>query len=367
MSVIQDALKRAEEDRKKKGREASYPALHNAGKSRIPLYIVALLVCVAAVVMYLYTSHSRRLKPVDRPVAASAAAKPIKAEAPSSTAPQMLQPVQKAKGKAGEHATTIVASIKPVGEPPVLMKPHKRSLPGAAEAEILKTRSTAISPSPAKKEKTMEQDEKQVTTSDPVRAVERKADEGAVDVLYNEALNAQESGRLRQAKDLYKQILVKQPDHTEALNNLGVIAIQEDNRAEALFYFKKILESHSDYPKAYNNIGLIVMRDQEGKLAEEYFRKAIALEPDSVEPYLNLSALLRSQGRLQDASKLLEIPLSKKIKEPNLFLSYAVIKDRLGQYEEAARYYRQYLSSVKSPGARKDVLERLRYIEKTGQ
>jgi tetratricopeptide (TPR) repeat protein len=105
------------------------------------------------------------------------------------------------------------------------------------------------------------------------------------------------------------------------------------------------------------------MRDGDRQLAEEYLRKAISLEPDDPGLYVNLSALLRSQGRLQEAVKLLEILIQKKAKDPDIFLSYAVIKDNLGQYEDAARYYRQYLSLIRTPASRKDIIERLQYIE----
>jgi hypothetical protein len=66
---------------------------------------------------------------------------------------------------------------------------------------------------------------------------------------------------------------------------------------------------------------------------------------------------------LQEAAKLLEIPIQKKAKDPDLLLAYAVIKDNLDQYEDAARYYRQYLSSLHTPASRKDIIERLQYVE----
>jgi Flp pilus assembly protein TadD len=99
-------------------------------------------------------------------------------------------------------------------------------------------------------------------------------------------------------------------------------------------------------------------------LAEEYFRKAISLDPNSLEPYMNLCAVLRAQGRFQDAEKAMEAPIRKNPKDPLLLLSYAVIKDNLGQTGEAVKYYRQYLSLAKpSDAQRNGVLERLKYLE----
>ena len=171
------------------------------------------------------------------------------------------------------------------------------------------------------------------------------------------------SGQSREAQKIFLNILSRKPGHVESLNNLGVIAASQGNKQEALNYFKKILEYRTDYPKAYNNIGLVMMSGGDTKLAEEYFRKAISLESDSLEPSMNLCALLRTQGKYREAAKVLEAPIRKNVRDPLLFLSYAVVKDNLGQSEEAIRYYRQYLSLARQSEVKNGVLERLRYLE----
>jgi Flp pilus assembly protein TadD len=269
---------------------------------------------------------------------------------------------------------------KPVEKPVALVASNNKQETANAKIGITQVQKTAIAPSAKRKTKAAESTGKPDRVSEPARkagkladnenaakesarVVEKKTDDGSTDSIYNEALREQQSGRTREAKTMYKQVLAKQPNHIEALNNLGIIAIHEGNTREALFYFKRILEYRKNYSKAYNNIGLIAMRDGDRQLAEEYLRKAISLEPDDPGPYVNLSALLRSQGKLQEAAKLLEVPIQKKAKDPDLLLSYAVIKDNLGQYEDAARYYRQYLSLSRTPASRKDIIERLQYIE----
>jgi Flp pilus assembly protein TadD len=378
MSIIQDALKKAQDERtKKKKQEVPY---HLSGVQKKPktliIYVIVGL-CVGAVFAWLYIPYFHKPKQIIQPVVAQppVPVKPAQVAIVTPPAPEVQKPVKESAEK------KVASTIVPVPQKPIVsVAPNNKQTPDVAKVNIVQTQKTGIAPHVERRSKVAESTGKsdkmsqpvrkadkladsENTVNEPVRVVEKKTDDGGIDSIYNEALREQQSGRTREAKTIYKQILAKQPNHIESLNNLGVISIYEGNTQEALFYFKRILEYRKNYSKAYNNIGLIAMRDGDRQLAEEYLRKAISLEPDDPGPYVNLSALLRSQGKLQEAAKLLEIPIQKKAKDPDLLLSYAVIKDNLGQYEDAARYYRQYLSLLRSPASRKDILDRLQYIE----
>lgn len=341
MSIIHDALKKAQEERKSKKQDIPYNPQGTEKKSRPLIYGIIGFAVIAGIVAYLFVPYFHKPKQIAQPVVAPGIApvKPVRIAANAPSKPEEQKPAIPQKESVKE---------KKIDAPRILAKKQSRD----------KKRVPSLPPSTKKGGVDVQE-----IAGKPETAIIRKTEDYSVNGMYNEALKELQSGRVREAKNIYKQILVKKPNHTEALNNLGVIAMEEDNRKEALFYFKRILEYQKNYPKAYNNIGLVVMKDGDGKLAEEYFRKAIAIEPDSVEPYLNLAALLRGGGRFQEAAKLLDIPIGKKIKDPSLFLSYAVIKDNLGEYEAAARYYRQYLSLLPAPGSRKDIIERLKYVE----
>lgn len=343
MSIILDALKKAQQERKKTAPDVPFNLPGPKKKPRFILY-GALLLCVVVVLGYLFIPAFHRPKqiavqvakvetPLQKPVAAVAKVAEVakKEPAPVKEAPKQ----EKVSVAKQENVKKIPAKAMPV-----------RMAAAAQPAKKIQA--------PAKKTDEIKEGEKVVT---------KATDNEKIDLLYNEAAAALQAGRPGEAKRIYLSILAIKSDHVEALNNLGVIAIQEGNSKGALFYFKKILEFQKNYPKAYNNIGLLMMGEGDKGLAEEYFRKAIVMEPDSIEPYLNLSALLRSDGRLDEASRLLEIPIQKKVRNPVLFLSYAIIQDTMGKTEDAVRYYRQYLNTVKSSEARKEVIERLRFLE----
>jgi len=203
----------------------------------------------------------------------------------------------------------------------------------------------------------------QVVPQDGSKVLITSADHEKINDTYNEALKETEKGNVSGAKRLYQSILAEQPGHIEALNNLGVIAIKEGSTKEAHFYFNKVLQYKKDYGKAYNNIGLLMMKDGQKKLAEEYFKKSIELGKDGVEPSLNLAALLRSEKRYEEAGRLLEGFIGANTKNRSLYLSYALIKDDMGQYEEAIRYYKLYLREGGGIGERNEVVERLKTLE----
>ncbi|HQK46948.1 MAG TPA: tetratricopeptide repeat protein [Syntrophorhabdaceae bacterium] len=196
------------------------------------------------------------------------------------------------------------------------------------------------------------------------RVVIKRNDEDRISKMYNTAVEESSRGNMEAAKKIYLKILEEKPDYIEVLNNLGVIAMKEGSAKDALSYYQKILNKHPDYAKAYNNMAIIHMREGNKKLAEEYLKKAIEMDKEGMEAYINLSALLRSEGRLNEAKKLLEPLVKKGGTEPSLYLSYALIKDEMGDAKEAVLYYRQYLlySPVRS-GERSKVLERLKFLE----
>lgn len=346
MSIILDALKKAQQERKKTAPDVPFNLPGPKKKPRFLVYGI-LLVCVLVVLGYLFIPVFHKPKPI---VTAVIPPVPPKQQKPSA-----------------EVAKKEAVPVKETPRQAIKETPKQEKVSAAKQENIKKIPAKAMPVRPAAAVQPARKMQALAKKTDKInedeRIVTKATDHEKVDLLYNEAQAALQAGRFGEAKRIYLSILAVKPDHVETLNNLGVIAIREGNAKGALFYFKKILEIQKAYPKAYNNIGLLMMSEGDKRLAEEYFRKAIVMEPDSIEPYLNLSALLRGDGRSDEAARLLEIPIQKKVGNPALFLSYAIIQDTMGKTEDAIRYYRQYLNIVKSSEARKEVIERLRFLE----
>lgn len=385
MSIIHDALKKAQQQRKQNTAGAPYNPPEAKKKPRIVL-IGIVAVFAAAIVAYLYIPafHKQKTTISPRPKAAASApgtvagvnpvqnpageqVKPQNAPAPSAAAKTEQEP----QSKKAEPSQQGLSPKKSVPQPetaklPVTVKSMTANVkpPQASGADREDVRTVKRSRTAGGQRQAVQEP----ADEGPVRrTVVRKTEDEKIKAQYNEALNTMNSGRNREAQRMFLAIIARRPDHVESLNNLGVICASQGNKKDALGYFKKILDYRTDYPRAYNNIGLIMMSEDDPQLAEEYFRKAISLDPNGLEPYMNLCALLRIQGKFQEAAKVLDAPIKKNTKDPLLFLSYAVVKDNLGQSSEAVKYYRQYLSTAKPSEVRNGVLERLRYLESGGK
>lgn len=350
MSIIHDALKKAQEQRKENKKDVPFKNKTALKKKPNLILIGGVAAFALAIIAYLYIPafHKPKLIPVNKPETAKAVPKPAEskpAEPGPKIVPEKNTVMAEVKEKPVQEKMTPVAREITVNERPVPgIAPERKWAPGK--------------PGP------ISRDRRQPGPDvEPVyRTVQRSSEDDFINTQYNEALKLMSAGQLREAQKVFLTILARKPDHIESLNNMGVVSASLGHKKEAKAYFKKLLEYRSNYPKAYNNLGLLMMSD-DPQLAEEYFRKAIALEPDTLEPYLNLSALLTSQKRFAESAKVLEMPIGKDTSDAQLFLSYAVIKDHLGQSDDAIRYYRLYLATVKQARGKDRIAERLRYLE----
>jgi Flp pilus assembly protein TadD len=355
MSVILDALRKAQHDRLRPGPEGSLRPGGPPEGSRKTVYlvVVAAIVVVSSAAFGLF-AYNRSKMVVSLPAAPLkpnvAAQAPVQGPVPAGASAAPLRPPgpvpPKNDGKVVTKDAGKAAGVQNWGV--------KERAPRAS--------STAPDGSRRKEQGRAEASPPDVEKDAGLVSV-RKNDQTSTVSAYNQAVRADEKGDTVEAKRLYLAVLRDRPNDVETLNNLGVMAMNQGNSAEALYYFRKILEIKKDYDKAYNNIGLILFNLGDKKQAESYFRGAIKSNQTSVEPYLNLSALLRSDKRLEDASQLLGLLIRRGERNPSVHLSYAIVRDEMGQTEDAIRHYRYYLREGSPSEYKKRVAERLKTIE----
>ena len=162
--------------------------------------------------------------------------------------------------------------------------------------------------------------------------------------ILQQALFHHQTGRLSQAETLYRQILLTEPDHAEALNFLGLLAHQVGKSEIGLELIGRALRCRPHYVEAYCNLGLIY-HDQ-GKLEEavENFRQALSLKPDYAEVLSNLGNALKDQGKLDEAEASFRRALSLMPDSAELHSNLANILRDLGKLDEAVTCYRKALT-----------------------
>jgi len=85
------------------------------------------------------------------------------------------------------------------------------------------------------------------------------------------------AGHLDAAKVCFQQILETDPNHIEALNNLGVIAFHVGATDEAISYFRKTLRIDQDYVEAIENLAKCLELKNEFLEAVKLYRRVLKL------------------------------------------------------------------------------------------
>jgi tetratricopeptide (TPR) repeat protein len=113
-------------------------------------------------------------------------------------------------------------------------------------------------------------------------SVLRRALEGADDAnaRYDLALVLDRVGRFKEAMAEYQRALVRNPNHRDALNNLGVAFAREGNIAMAVRQFERLVAADPANADAHTNLGAMFLTQGARERAAREFRAALQLSPD---------------------------------------------------------------------------------------
>jgi len=157
-------------------------------------------------------------------------------------------------------------------------------------------------------------------------------------------LLALQYGQQAEAEARFQKALSTDPEFAEAQSNIGVLYSQQGKNAEAAARFQNAIKSDSKYSKAYVNYGLLLA--QQGALpeAEQQLRTAIQVNNNDADAYGALGMLLAKAGRGEDALQCFRkaVVLQPASAQAHLNLGIALVDqfDRPGgfkEFSEAAR------------------------------
>jgi protein O-GlcNAc transferase len=109
------------------------------------------------------------------------------------------------------------------------------------------------------------------------------------------------AGRLSDAEDCYRRLLVLKPDFPEVYYNLGIALGAQGRLDEAAACYRKALVLKPAFPDAHNNLGNTLTAQGRMDDAAGCYRLALSLDPCSAEAHNGLGNTLREQGRLDEA------------------------------------------------------------------
>lgn len=118
--------------------------------------------------------------------------------------------------------------------------------------------------------------------------------------LLSAGLAAEQKGQLDAARQLFEQVLAKDPGNVYAHYNLGVLAQQDDDTTTALQEYGRALAADPRYVPALFNEATI-WGTTNPTLAIATYRQIVQLQPKAPTAYLNLGLLEEQAGQRKQA------------------------------------------------------------------
>ncbi len=141
----------------------------------------------------------------------------------------------------------------------------------------------------------------------------------------------------------YKKAIELDPAYTEAYNNLGLLyqEIGDDNNAFEIF--QKLIKINPQYEKAYNNLGILLYQNGRYEEALEAFQKAIAINPNNIESYINLGVLSKKQGQWAKAVEFYQKALSINPLHKETHYNIGLLYEQMEQIDLAIEHYQKFV------------------------
>lgn len=165
-----------------------------------------------------------------------------------------------------------------------------------------------------------------------------------IDDLMNEARTHHQTGRLREAREIYERVLQREPDYPEALHFLGVIAHQSGNDDVALEMMRKAIAKDDSKGVFFLNLGAVLEARGHLDQAIENYRHSVELDPGQAMGYSDLGNALLKRGNFAEAATKLTASLGIVPNNPEVINSLGVVMEKVGQFEKAAVCYRKAIA-----------------------
>jgi len=125
---------------------------------------------------------------------------------------------------------------------------------------------------------------------------------------------------------------------------LGIIAAERGNMAEAMAYFKDALHLDPGYAPAHYNMGNILAKQGAFEKAVEAFKEALKNDPEFLAAYENLGKSYFQLGRMNEALWTFDNALRLRPDFSEAFVGKGIVFHSLGQYAEAIDAYQKAIA-----------------------
>lgn len=159
--------------------------------------------------------------------------------------------------------------------------------------------------------------------------------------LLEEALRAQNAGRIEEAARLYDQVLRYQPDNFVASGNLGLILWRAKDYAASEPLLRRALALAPGDPEAHVNLALVLQDLGRFDEAIACCETALKRSPEHRRALDTLAGALAAAGKYDQAIAILGRILRKRPGYAKAYAYLGTLYAKLGRPDEAVREFRQ--------------------------
>ena len=177
------------------------------------------------------------------------------------------------------------------------------------------------------------------------RGGKRRAGTTTVPQALARATQLHQSGRLEEARRLYRQVLAVSPDHPQAQHLLGVLHQQTGDAEGAIPLLQSAVDARPDDASFHYNLAEALRAAGQYPAAAASYRATIARAPAAADAHFGLGNALFEMGQLAEAEAAYRraIQLSPNDAEAHNNLGNVLLASK--KPEEAAKSYRAALSA----------------------
>ena len=157
------------------------------------------------------------------------------------------------------------------------------------------------------------------------------------------AMERHEAGAFAEAAHLYREILVAQPQHADALHLLGVLMHQLNHSHVATELIGRAIQINQRFAPYHNNLGNALLAIGDITEARRSFKRSIALSR-TADTYVNLGNLEFSQGEWAAAKASFQAALLCSPQSYEALFGLGNVAMAQGEHATATQWYEKSLS-----------------------
>ena len=165
-----------------------------------------------------------------------------------------------------------------------------------------------------------------------------------INQLLQKGVALHKQGLFSEAQAIYEQILKIQPNHFDAMQLLGTIAIQAKNYEQCVELLTQALEVKTNYAPAYFNLGIALYELRKFDEAIQYYKKAITINPNYIAAHHALAKALKRTNQFEAAIAYYDRAISLNPLDADAYLNKGAALQELKSLDEALKSYDRAIS-----------------------